>query len=1024
MLFTITPISAFAASHSVQFVNINASGAEETDTAKMTGVGIKIGADGGEGIYTTVITKAFMDWYDNENGETYPYGGVADITANVGYGAPSSSVLINVNNDENLMNGATSKIVPVTGFGPTDQLLAWIYATSEGPDDAKTATVTLVDGKVPVQFAFKVANTAAFPTNLKYTGSALTAETTFTLTNIGTDELDDVAVSLDATGAGNFDLEKMTVTVPNTGAKTATVKVTLKATKVDAKTYTGKVTFTSAKSGQTIDQNLSVTVAKADTDTPNLEKQDATIAGNDGVITIKNYDNTRTYEISTNGTTFTDATVVAAGADGKITVNGTNAGTKYWVRVKENDNYKASAAANITVGAPKPLTEPQNGNFKVTDVIYNKAAQTPVVAAKDGVNGMGTITVTNVQPKNGAAGAVATTATNAGTYVVTFKVDAGANYAAKEGLTIDWTIGKLAINNAPTIDLTDANGDGAASIGETLTANFTGVNAAAADVDIQWLRAGANIAGATGTTYTVTADDMNKAITVKITAKADGNYTGSKTSAAITPGKAVLTGQLAVTGNTTVGEKLTAAEGTMGPAGVTMNDVTLQWYRGDDAIAGETGIEYTITKDDIGKNITVKATAKEDGTYSGTIGSNVTNIPAQKPDAPVVTVKAGNEKLTITWTKPAENGAEITKYTVTVKDKNGDVVGTAADVTADQPLEKVVTGLTNGDQYTVEVTATNNAGTSDAGTATGTPKKSSTGSIGGGSSSSGGKYYDVTYKVGKGGTISGSDSESVKANAYPTKAPKVTAKDGYEFKGWSLDGKTIVDPSDVRIKEDTTFTAIFESNKTADLNKDDHIAYVRGYEDGTFAPNKSITRAEAITIFARLMNEKMDVEASYNSSFSDVKAGAWYANYIGYMEDYNIINGYEDGTFRPDAAITRAEFAAMASRFDKLENTDKNAFTDVAASHWAINSINSAYAKGWIGGYPDGTFRPNQNISRAEVVSIVNNMLEREIDAASIAGAQYKTFPDVATNHWAYFDVIEAANEHDYTKDGNKETWK
>lgn len=307
-----------------------------------------------------------------------------------------------------------------------------------------------------------------------------------------------------------------------------------------------------------------------------------------------------------------------------------------------------------------------------------------------------------------------------------------------------------------------------------------------------------------------------------------------------------------------------------------------------------------------------------------------------------------------------------------------------------------------------------------------TPWKASTGgSIGGGSSSSGSTYYDVSYEVGKKGEISGKGTESVKANAYPNKVPTVTAKEGYEFKGWSVDGKTIVDPTDVRITKDTTFTAIFESTKQATLNSEDHIVYIRGYEDGTFAPNKSITRAEAITIFARLMNEKMDVSETYTASFSDVKAGAWYANYIGYMEDYNIINGYEDGTFRPDAAITRAEFAAMASRFDKLESTDKNAFSDVGSSHWAIESINSAYAKGWIGGYPDGTFRPNQNISRAEVVSIVNSMLARKIDASSIADATYKTFPDVASNHWAYYDVIEASNEHDYDKDdAGKNTWK
>ena len=213
--------------------------------------------------------------------------------------------------------------------------------------------------------------------------------------------------------------------------------------------------------------------------------------------------------------------------------------------------------------------------------------------------------------------------------------------------------------------------------------------------------------------------------------------------------------------------------------------------------------------------------------------------------------------------------------------------------------------------------------------------------------------------------------------------------------------------------------------KTATLNKTDHFAFLKGYPGGGFAPGKNMSRAEVTTMFARLLTEQMEANKSYPASFSDVTSAHWAANYIGYMEQFGIVRGYSDGTFRPNAPITRAEFAAICCRFEQL--TDGAAtFTDVPASHWAAKSIAYAAKRGWVTGYADGTFKPGNNITRAEVAAVTCRLLERSADEAYIR-AHLKELPrvfaDMNEQHWAYWYAMEAANGHDYTRSGNAETW-
>lgn len=216
----------------------------------------------------------------------------------------------------------------------------------------------------------------------------------------------------------------------------------------------------------------------------------------------------------------------------------------------------------------------------------------------------------------------------------------------------------------------------------------------------------------------------------------------------------------------------------------------------------------------------------------------------------------------------------------------------------------------------------------------------------------------------------------------------------------------------------------FVNRKAAELNRTDHFAFLVGYTDGTFGPERNMTRAEVTTMFARLLTEQIEADKTYSNTFSDVPKGYWAANYIGYMQQFGIITGYSDGNFRPDAPVTRAEFAAIASRFEKLTEGSKS-FADVPDTYWAARYINFAATRGWVTGYSDGTFKPENPITRAEVAAVTCRLLERSADQNYIRSHlnELRTFSDMTESHWAYWYAMEAANGHDYTKSGGSENW-
>lgn len=244
------------------------------------------------------------------------------------------------------------------------------------------------------------------------------------------------------------------------------------------------------------------------------------------------------------------------------------------------------------------------------------------------------------------------------------------------------------------------------------------------------------------------------------------------------------------------------------------------------------------------------------------------------------------------------------------------------------------------------------------------------------------------------------------------------SRPGYTFYGWDLtkSGSTYY------------FTAMwsrYKSDVPYMLNGTDHYAYIKGYPNGSFKPTDTITRAEAATIFYRLLTDstRKAYATTYNS-FKDVPATAWYNTAVSTMAKLGIVNGGADGYFRPNDPITRAEIAAMIARCDGAYYTGTSTVFSDTYGHWAAGYIDRAYELGWINGYGT-TYAPDRYISRAETVAVLNRVLNRAPQYTSDLTRNYTTFSDVATSAWYYLDVEEAANSHTYTRKSNAdyETW-
>ena len=497
------------------------------------------------------------------------------------------------------------------------------------------------------------------------------------------------------------------------------------------------------------------------------------------------------------------------------------------------------------------------------------------------------------------------------------------------------------------------------------------------------------------------------------------------------------------------------------------------------------GLPENVKVDDYDNRVTVTVLNKADNIPVAAMPVTITEAAADEPPKSAsgitdkngkVTVPPLNEDITgdngdgdITETKPGgdtdgdgEPDTEDTEtaYTVTVSNKDGNIANALVKI-EDGKVTVILPDthtLTTSNQTTVTVKekdgnpvkgvsvtvkdkATEKSGTTNASGQVILPIKSTGGSSGGSSGGSGGgggwsssiNSVNVTVTDKDGKTVSVSKSTGTDKVTLTLPAGKTLA-DGswYTVTVTDRNGNAKADYTVVlKDRNNNEVTGKTDANGIVILPAMEHKAYIVGYDDGTFRPDGDMTRAEAAAIFARLISEEKDETASGKATFTDIAGSAWYAAEVGYLEKYGIIGGYEDGTFRPDAPVTRAEFTAMTVRYYGLfhevkypANTTK--YADVSNSYWAVKDITFATNEKWLNGYADGSFRGDSNITRAEVVTVANRVMGRTPDKEYINDnlAALNKFTDLKNNsHWAYYDIMEAANAHFAVSSSENETW-
>jgi hypothetical protein len=301
------------------------------------------------------------------------------------------------------------------------------------------------------------------------------------------------------------------------------------------------------------------------------------------------------------------------------------------------------------------------------------------------------------------------------------------------------------------------------------------------------------------------------------------------------------------------------------------------------------------------------------------------------------------------------------------------------------------------------------------------------------------KSFTITFVAGSNGSLSGTAIYTTfYGDDFPT-APDAVPDSRYRFRGWS----PALPGSDETVTGDATYTANFSRRSSGGgnnnnnttiieeeevpggplLNMVDHYAYIQGYPDDTVRPQGYITREEVAAVFFRLLDPayKESIRTT-DEDFNDVAENRWSAKHIATLTNGQILTGYDDGSYRPGTYMTKAELATVASRFDNLSTPGAITFSDTSG-HWAEKYILSAAAKGWVKGYEDGTFKPDQYITRAEFVTLVNNVLNRKVHAEDIL-PDAAQFSDLENGKWYYEAMQEAVNSHNYERaEDDYETW-
>lgn len=383
---------------------------------------------------------------------------------------------------------------------------------------------------------------------------------------------------------------------------------------------------------------------------------------------------------------------------------------------------------------------------------------------------------------------------------------------------------------------------------------------------------------------------------------------------------------------------------------------------------------------------TVKFTSSEAGSYYYEVVNSGENQPTIDTDGTGTT--CGTTEQTISLTNLSDTSAK--DIYIVVKDAAGNV---------SQPLKITIPAI-----YTLTVNLNGGSGN----TTGGVYPAGEVVNIDAGSRSN---YRFTGWTTSTGGSFDDASSAST-TFTMPAADTTITATWSYNGGGggYSDDDDEPDQPAD---PDDTGVSDL--------LNTEDHIQYLFGYPDGTFGPENNMTRAEVAQMFYNLL---LDQDVEVTKTFDDVPANAWYTKAVNTLASLDIISGVGDNKFEPERSITRAEFTAMAMKFAVGGEEGKNIFSDVDENDWFYKAVVDSIQYGWIHGYGDGTFRPNNPITRAEVTAIVNNMLGRAADEDFVDehAEELTQFSDIE-KHWAYYHIAEATNDHDYTKPSSGENW-
>ena len=422
-----------------------------------------------------------------------------------------------------------------------------------------------------------------------------------------------------------------------------------------------------------------------------------------------------------------------------------------------------------------------------------------------------------------------------------------------------------------------------------------------------------------------------------------------------------------------------------------------------------------------------------DGEFDSTVTENAEAITGYSPDAESknLTLNSYDEAANvITFYYTPNNYSYLIEYYKQVDTKDGSVAYVLAETETvkNAPFASTVTiNLADAkyqnryiaEHYYVDASNVNNVLTGVVGADNKTPVLK--------------VYYNLDFHTLTFDTMGGSKiaPETVR-HGLTVARPRDPVNAGYIFDGWYTD-KTFRYRYNFAtpLTEDITIYAKWVwmvlpgttvKKNTPKLNTADHFAYVQGYPDGTVKPTGNITRAETAAILFRLMDDSTrNTYYSTRSGFRDVALGSWYNTYVATLNNAGVITDSANGNFRPNEAITRAELAAMLANFTDTAGA-ANYFNDVSAKYWAANAIAICAKLGWINGYPDGSFRPDKNVTRAELMAMINRATGRAPKSADAFLPGMKTWSDNTADKWYYLDVQEATNSHSYTVK-NSEVW-